>query len=59
MLVINRKLDQQIQIGDDITITVVRIRGRQDVRIGIEAPDDLTIRRVELLKNGKEKGTDA
>ena len=37
MLVLSRKLSQQILIGSDIAITVVRIEGNQ-VRLGIEAP---------------------
>ncbi|NIP86628.1 MAG: carbon storage regulator, partial [Planctomycetales bacterium] len=36
MLVLNRKLQQSIRIGDTVTITILRIRGKS-VRIGIEA----------------------
>ena len=52
MLVLGRRVDEQIQIGDDITITVVRIRG-DTVRIGIEAPDGVNIARTELLTQGQ------
>lgn len=47
MLVLTRKQRQQITIGDNITITVLRVKG-QAVRIGIEAPDGVRILRAEL-----------
>ncbi|HUY92334.1 MAG TPA: carbon storage regulator CsrA [Pirellulales bacterium] len=47
MLVLSRKVNERIQIGDDITITVVRL-STGSVRIGIEAPSHLTILRDEL-----------
>jgi carbon storage regulator CsrA len=49
MLVLSRKLDERIQIGDDIVITVVRISAAA-VRIGIDAPPNLSVLRGELLK---------
>ena len=47
MLVLTRKLDEQILIGDDIKVTLIRVRGNT-VRIGIEAPKDIRIVRGEL-----------
>ncbi len=47
MLVLSRNVRETINIGNDITITVVRITG-DNVRIGIEAPKDLPILREEL-----------
>jgi carbon storage regulator CsrA len=47
MLVLSRKLSQQIMIGSEISITVVKIEGKQ-VRLGIQAPPDITILREEL-----------
>ncbi|MCA9137059.1 MAG: carbon storage regulator [Planctomycetales bacterium] len=47
MLVLSRKVDQQITIGDDITLTIVRVDGNR-VRIGISAPRDKRILRGEL-----------
>jgi carbon storage regulator len=48
MLVLNRKIGERIIIGDDIVVTVVKVQGKQ-VRIGIEAPASVSIRRQELL----------
>jgi carbon storage regulator len=48
MLVLSRKLNESILIGDRIRITVVGLRGNQ-IRLGIEAPGDVSIMREELL----------
>lgn len=47
MLVLTRKMDQKIHLGDDITITVLRVRGNT-IRLGIDAPRDLRVVRGEL-----------
>lgn len=47
MLVLTRKTDEQILIGNDIKITLIRVRGNS-VRIGIDAPRDVRIVRGEL-----------
>ena len=53
MLVLSRKADEQIRIGDDIVLTVTRI-GYRNVRLGIEAPANVKIVRAELEElNGK------
>ena len=48
MLVLTRRANQSIRIGDDVTITIVEVRGDQ-VRIGIEAPRSVPVHRLELL----------
>jgi carbon storage regulator len=48
MLVLSRKLNERIYIGNDITVTITRV-GAGQVRLGIEAPQDVLIRRSELL----------
>ncbi|QDV28118.1 carbon storage regulator [Aureliella helgolandensis] len=48
MLVLTRKPNQSIKIGDNITINVVRVRGNT-IQLGIEAPQDVSILRSELL----------
>lgn len=54
MLVLSRKRSEQIVIGSEIRVIVVKIEGNH-VRIGIEAPDDLTIVRAELLDSPRER----
>lgn len=53
MLVLSRKAGERILIGDDVSITVVRI-GPHSVRIGIEAPKTMNIVREELCNFGSE-----
>jgi carbon storage regulator len=57
MLVLSRKLSQQIMIGSDVKITIVKIE-RNQVRIGIEAPDEVAILRGELIDNFTTTGAD-
>jgi carbon storage regulator len=52
MLVLTRKKNEKMYIGDDIVINVVRINGNS-VRIGIEAPQYLPIYREEVRCKGK------
>lgn len=47
MLVLSRKTQEQIRIGDNITITVLKVQGRS-VRIGIEAPQQVRVVRAEI-----------
>ena len=49
MLVLTRKPDERILIGDDIVITVLDIRG-DGVRIGIDAPRGVRIQREEVVR---------
>jgi len=49
MLVLTRKTQEQIQIGDNVTITVFRIKGNT-VRVGIEAPQEIRVVRGELAE---------
>ncbi|HEY0985236.1 MULTISPECIES: carbon storage regulator [unclassified Schlesneria] len=49
MLVLTRKLDQVIKLGDDITIKVVRM-SNGSVQLGVEAPRSLKIMRAECLE---------
>jgi carbon storage regulator CsrA len=49
MLVLTRKLQEKIRIGNDITITVLRVKGNT-VRIGVEAPRDVRVVRGELAR---------
>ncbi|MGA7144643.1 MAG: carbon storage regulator CsrA [Desulfobacterales bacterium] len=54
MLILTRKLGEKIAIGDDITITVVEIRGTQ-IKLGIEAPKHIEIHRQEVYERIREE----
>ena len=47
MLVLSRLPGEQIRIGDEITVTVLEVQGDK-VRVGIEAPRDVSIHRREV-----------
>lgn len=49
MLVLSRKQDEKIIIGDSITLMVIAIQGDK-VRLGIEAPKDVSIHREEVYQ---------
>ena len=47
MLILSRKMDQKIKIGEEITVTIIEIRGDQ-VKIGVEAPKNVKVFRQEI-----------
>ena len=54
MLVLSRKVNEEIIIDDKIRITVVRIAGNR-IRLGISAPENVTICRGEIAFDADEK----
>ncbi len=58
MLVLARKVGQQIVIGDEIEVTVLEVRGEQ-VRLGINAPRSIAVHRKELLEQVAEENVRA
>ncbi len=58
MLVLSRKKDEKIVIGDDISIMVVEIRGDK-VRLGIEAPREISVHRREVYEAIKRKESES
>lgn len=55
MLILTRRVGESLIIGDDITITLLGVRGNQ-VRVGINAPKDISIHREEIyMKIQQEK----
>lgn len=48
MLILSRKIDEKIKIGDDITLTIIDIHGDQ-VKIGVEAPKNVKVFRQEVF----------
>ncbi len=58
MLILARKEEESIVIGDNITIKVISIE-KGVVKLGIDAPTDITILRSELLKAVEDANKDA
>ena len=58
MLVLSRKLGQRFQVGSEVRVTIVKI-DRNSIRIGIEAPDDVTVYREEILPVDSEQPVNA
>ena len=54
MLILTRKLGEKIAIGDDITITLIEIKGTQ-VKLGIEAPKHIEIHRQEVYERIRQE----
>jgi carbon storage regulator len=53
MLVLSRKVGERIQLGDNITVTLVKIHGNT-VRLGIEAPSHMAVVRQELAERAAQ-----
>lgn len=58
MLVLSRKVGQSLRIGDDVLVKVVEVRGQQ-VRLGIEAPEEVSITREEIAEERGSRHADA
>ena len=52
MLILSRRIGETLMIGDDVSITVIGVKGNQ-VRIGIDAPKDVAVHREEIFNRIK------
>jgi carbon storage regulator len=52
MLILSRRIGETLMIGDNVTVTVLAVKGAQ-VRIGVDAPKDLPIHRQEVYERIK------
>ena len=53
MLILTRRVGESLMIGDDVTITVLGVKGNQ-VRIGVKAPKEVAVHREEILNRIEE-----
>lgn len=49
MLILTRRIGETLMVGDDVTITVLGVKGNQ-VRIGVNAPKDVAVHREEIYE---------
>ena len=56
MLILTRRVGETLMIGDDVTITVLGVKGNQ-VRIGVNAPKDVAVHREEIYQRIQKEKT--
>lgn len=54
MLILTRRIGEKLMIGDDISVTILGVKGNQ-VRIGVHAPEDVAIHREEIYERVRDE----
>jgi carbon storage regulator len=54
MLILTRRVGETLMVGEEVTVTVVSVNGRQ-VRIGINAPKDVSVHREEVYERVQQE----
>jgi carbon storage regulator len=58
MLILTRRVGESVMIGEEVTITVLRVKGNQ-VRLGVNAPRTVSVQREEIFERIKNEGAEA
>jgi len=56
MLILTRRVGETLMVGDDVTVTVLGVKGNQ-VRIGVNAPKNVAVHREEIYERIKDEQT--
>ena len=56
MLILTRKVGESIIIGEDITLTVLGVTRNRQIKLGIDAPGNVSVHREEIFLKIKEQG---
>jgi len=58
MLILTRRVGETLMVGDDVTVTVLGVKGNQ-VRIGVNAPKDVSVHREEIYQRIQKEKSEA
>ena len=58
MLILTRRVGETLMIGDNVSVTVLRVKGNQ-VRLGVNAPKDVSVHREEIFERIKQESDES